>query len=539
MRVKERTAKAFQFVSIVPSATDDASKAERRRLVRSNAANYQWSRQKRRSRKPSAGDVQDLTPVSKDRSRRTADQQPADDVDNSDQVTGLNSESGALTLSAKDREMLMPLLVSYSNLILLPENGIGPLMKFNISYIVPNLVPQIGNGVENPAAPLWIQLAATSPALYYTWMHCAMIYYDALRGEPDECVEHKIASNSLAVNLINQQMLDRARACSDQNILAVLGLAVHGQDTLPPFQKTPTQGPLRNLQGLALYSSLRSVPLHLNGLALLIEMRGGLEKITLPGVGAIISYLGSLEATKSLRIPRWPFIPLGKTLVPLESMNKTLQAHHPLQNIGTGFPLEVDVWRAKPLSDLFSVIQAMCGYTILVYNHCEGRDFQESLCAVADQRNFIHHQLMSLPENPFVQAVFLDDGMYEATRLATIAFDFLVIFPASAVALPFVELSARLKRQLSYMDLSDNTTENLKYFIWITFMGGIASTGSDERPWFVSMLATLSARLDLSTWPAVQKLLQSFLWLPSTNNVDGMALWMEFSQLHSGNTNST
>lgn len=116
-----------------------------------------------------------------------------------------------------------------------------------------------------------------------------MIYYDTLRKEPDECLEHKIATQSLAVSLINEQMLDPTRASSDQNLLAVLGLAVHGQDTLPAHRKTPKQGPLRDLQGLELYSSMKTVPLHFNGLALLVELRGGLEKVKLPGIAAIIS----------------------------------------------------------------------------------------------------------------------------------------------------------------------------------------------------------------------------------------------------------
>jgi hypothetical protein len=116
-----------------------------------------------------------------------------------------------------------------------------------------------------------------------------MVYYDALRGQYDACLEHKISSHSRAINLINEQMQARSTACSDQNLMAVLGLAVHGRDALSNGQGSPTQGPLRNLQNLELYSSMISVPLHLNGLALLVEMRGGLKEVKLEGVGAVIS----------------------------------------------------------------------------------------------------------------------------------------------------------------------------------------------------------------------------------------------------------
>jgi hypothetical protein len=212
-------------------------------------------------------------------------------------------------------------------------------------------------------------------------------------------------------------------------------------------------------------------------------------------------------------------------------MSATFQPNHPLQNIGTGFPLETEIWFSEPLSQLYSVIQAMCAYTVIIYNHWEGRAFQDSLCAIADQRNFIHHKLMSLPEGSVDQPAFLDDGMYEATRLATIIFDLLVVFPASAAALPFVELAAQLRRQLSCMDIFEKSAQELQTFVWMLFMGGIASVGSDERPWFVSALATLYPRIDVHVWSVVQDILGSFLWLPSTNDADGLDLWAESDQL--------
>lgn len=125
MKGQKATSQAFQFVPV------DASKAERRRLVRSNAANYQWSRQKRRPGKPYKENRAILTSISEDNAPRTTDAHPADELDVSDQLLRLDSESGALTLGSEDREKLVPLLATYADLILLPENGIGPLMKFS------------------------------------------------------------------------------------------------------------------------------------------------------------------------------------------------------------------------------------------------------------------------------------------------------------------------------------------------------------------------------------------------------------------------
>lgn len=49
--------RSFQFVSVSPS--DNTPKADQRRLVRSNAASYQWSRQKKKRRRQRNSPVSD------------------------------------------------------------------------------------------------------------------------------------------------------------------------------------------------------------------------------------------------------------------------------------------------------------------------------------------------------------------------------------------------------------------------------------------------------------------------------------------------
>jgi hypothetical protein len=116
-----------------------------------------------------------------------------------------------------------------------------------------------------------------------------MIYYDALRNRPDDCMEHKISTHSRAISLINEQMQDSITACSDENLLAVCGLAAHGQKVPAEDRISPKQGPLRDLQGLELYSLMEIIPLHFDGLALLVKLRGGLSEVKTRGIGGTIS----------------------------------------------------------------------------------------------------------------------------------------------------------------------------------------------------------------------------------------------------------
>lgn len=151
------------------------------------------------------------------------------------------------------------------------------------------MVPEIAKGVPNPAADPWVRLAMNSPALYSTWAHCTILFVDVLRDTPDACPHHTLRTHSKAISLLNEQMQDMDMACSDDNLLAVLGLATHGRIKPLLNSKYPRQGPLRDLQNLELYSSMETVPLHLDGLAILVKMRGGLSEIKAPGIAAVIS----------------------------------------------------------------------------------------------------------------------------------------------------------------------------------------------------------------------------------------------------------
>jgi len=85
-------------------------------------------------------------------------------------------------------------------------------------------------------------------------------------------------------------MRDPEEAGKDVNIFAIAALAKNGEPEkgYVPL-KTPTQGPLRSLQFLNKLALTESVPVHYKALTKLIELKGGLEEIKLPGLSALIS----------------------------------------------------------------------------------------------------------------------------------------------------------------------------------------------------------------------------------------------------------
>jgi hypothetical protein len=92
------------------------------------------------------------------------------------------------------------------------------------------------------------------------------------------------------VRYLNIAMSDPVEACKDVNIFIVSALAGKGpikKVDMPP--RVPRQGPLRGLQSLDSYALMDTVPVHVDGLSKLIEIKGGLEKIEMPGVAALVS----------------------------------------------------------------------------------------------------------------------------------------------------------------------------------------------------------------------------------------------------------
>ena len=63
--------------------------------------------------------------------------------------------------------------------------------------------------------------------------------------------------------------------------------------------------------------------------------------------------------------------------------------------------------------------------------------------------------------------------------------------------------------------------------LWMLVLGGIAASDKPERPWFVSQLALIVRRLDITEWGSIEDTLESFLWLESACGQGGRELWDE------------
>ncbi len=97
---------------------------------------------------------------------------------------------------------------------------------------------------------------------------------------------------SEVVREVNRRFSDPPERYSDALIHVVQALAFHGEATTDDadIPKSPSQGPMNSMQGLDTYAGrLNPVDMHVNGLAKMMSMRGGIADIEFPGLAAMLS----------------------------------------------------------------------------------------------------------------------------------------------------------------------------------------------------------------------------------------------------------
>lgn len=223
-----------------------------------------------------------------------------------------------------------------------------------------------------------------------------------------------------------------------------------------------------------------------------------------------------------------PYVMMHDDVVSL--LNSASRKTHPLVGLGKGFRVlpEMLGHAHEDVSKLLVVLKWMIQYTFAVDDHVQERPESQIQRALMDQRNFVQHNLMQLM--PDALALGEEHPMCRLTRLGTVVYSFLVVFPLPAIAAPFGRLSSDIIKQLSLPDVQDCWNEAADLMLWVTVMGAIASIGTPDRPWYLTTLDRLSRELDINSWHSMREKLKLFLWFEYTNDSDGMKLWRDIEE---------
>ncbi|PWY92641.1 hypothetical protein BO70DRAFT_15725 [Aspergillus heteromorphus CBS 117.55] len=385
--------------------------------------------------------------------------------------------------------------------------------------------------VTNPYLQSWFPLSLSDSALFPALLSSSLTHYKvnhlltgdlpAPFGMGDESLTLG-ASYKETVKAINAAMQDPVRVTSDATILAVL------MTIEKPFmpgskdwsQESPFQAPLRRLQWLNVHGAREPNLDHQTGLCRLIQLRGGLHNIRLPGVAAAIFYRVLVNSTLTLSPPPIPFFSLSGTMTELlkadhvHSWDATAIHFGPLCELGL-------------TPDLADVYEQLAGYTRIIKRFVDGGTVNFGRQAMCDQRNLIQYRLMTLPP-----AVCLIDvsPVYEACRIAAIIYSIGVTFPLPGVGAPFAALLQSLKAEIQQNELDgpwSTSPHGVRLLLWVLTMGGIAATDTAEQQWFVETASRVAPGSLVPEWRETRNMLREFLWLDSACDMSGKQFWTQ------------
>jgi hypothetical protein len=162
-----------------------------------------------------------------------------------------------------------------------------------IQRIFPIILPNLSSEADNSAGHQLLRLAVENPAALQLRLYSTEKYHRILFRRPLNPNANLLTLYSEGIRLLNKQMQNPATACSDSAILVVGGLGIFGEKDPKPNpispSSLPAQGPLKELQGLSVYSQMIYNPVHLKGMDSMIKLRGGLSELRTNSVGVIIS----------------------------------------------------------------------------------------------------------------------------------------------------------------------------------------------------------------------------------------------------------
>jgi hypothetical protein len=175
-----------------------------------------------------------------------------------------------------------------------------------VTDLWPTLLPGLASGAPNTEAEVaqWLSRALTSPALFDAFMYGAATHMQTrrrlgnVRIEPQTNQEKRelIVSEAETIKHLNRVMRDPSHAITDETILAVLCMGFNRVDgSAWPRADPPLKPPLRNLQWLNVYGTLSGNEIHVRGMIKLIEMKGGLESLKMPGLAETVSLYAKFQ----------------------------------------------------------------------------------------------------------------------------------------------------------------------------------------------------------------------------------------------------
>ncbi|KAI1626939.1 hypothetical protein EDD37DRAFT_239710 [Exophiala viscosa] len=379
--------------------------------------------------------------------------------------------------------------------------------------------------------------AMHSPASFYTIALAGATHKSYSSDASHQIKILRLSYTVQAVKELNHELQTLTGDPADALLFCISLLAAHasaaGGDQVPSPMKEETRSPLATAQS-QYYGSLRWEDAHMKAIRLLVERKGGIHKVKLPGIANVLGLADIFMSWLTLRRPAFALLaPTSLVMSTFPSPPSTIPSS--LANMSVGF-------RALPKSltstPLFGAIDTVRLITIGYDMYLSQQPDAPSLVKILWARNSATHDLLSLDnrfapddsqEQPEIETQVLQ-ALHSLVRLSTLAYTLLVLFPMPRVAGLHANLSKQIRSTLKVCAAMGFWDENPSLLLWATMLGGsVANKGEPVRGWFMDVLTTHSPiRCRPASWPAVRDIITRFLWFdgPECEGV-GREVWME------------
>lgn len=198
---------------------------------------------------------------------------------------------------------------------------------------------------------------------------------------------------------------------------------------------------------------------------------------------------------------------------------------HPLAAMASGFTL---LSGHRLDHELMINLERLALYSLGVDSYVAGRPGRAAIGLIGDQRTFVQHNLLKMFQDSGDNAAKSDHSVTSLCHLAAMLYDFLCVFPMPAA--PFETIVSRIVLSLNSASVAIAWQDMPELMTWVVFITAVAAVGLPIRKWLIAVLDRCFLRLKIYTWSEAKQLLQTFLWLPITNDWDGHRLWEAVQQ---------
>ncbi|KAK4940094.1 hypothetical protein LTR10_019723 [Elasticomyces elasticus] len=398
-----------------------------------------------------------------------------------------------------------------------------------------NTVSAIGN-----LRDVVLACAMHSPASFYTIALAGATHKSYSSDASHQIKILRLSYTVQAVKELNHELQTLTGDPADALLFCISLLAAHasaaGGDQMRSPMKEETQSPLATAQS-QYYGSLRWEDAHMKAIRLLVERKGGIHKVKLPGIANVLGLADIFMSWLTLRRPAFALLaPTSLVLSTFPSPPSTIPSS--LANMTQGFRALSESLTSMPL---FGAIDTIRLITIGYDMYLSQQPLAPSLVKILWARNSATHDLLSL-SNRFMPDDSQDhseidttdtegsQALYSLIRLSTLAYTLLVLFPMPRVAGLHANLSKQIRSALKVCAAMGFWDENSSLLLWATLVGGsVGDMGEPVRGWFMDVLTKHSPiRCRTASWPAVRDIVTRYLWFdgPECEGV-GSEVWME------------